>query len=138
MAAARRVAQRDLRFNNVSTYALAFLAPFVFSFLFLSTSFSPVPHISRSISRSRSPPPPRFSPPKTTTVVARYREDAERKSACHLGACDAVKLLCIYYRTITNDVPLELCHSRIFCDGDADSLAEGTSLFGLIEINLSL
>lgn len=83
---------------------LAFLASFVSSSL-LSTSFPLVRRISRSISRSRSVVLSLLGffssllPAKTT--AAPWLEDAERKSVCHLGVCNAVKLLCIYYRTIT-------------------------------------
>lgn len=55
-ATTRRVAQRDLRFNNVSMYAPAFLALFVFSFYFL---------ISLSLSFLSF----RVSIPQSTTVV---------------------------------------------------------------------
>lgn len=125
--AARRVAQRDLRFNNVSlTYALlAFLASFVSSCLSRSSylSLSLVPFLGLvSFASSLSPLWFFFLSLLLAKTTAPPRLDVARTPRGNLarlfGACDAVKLLCIYYRTITNDVPLELCHSRVFHDGD--------------------
>jgi len=100
---ARRVAQRDLRFNNISTYALAFLASFV-SFFSFSLSLSLILCISRSISRflALSPHLSLFLSlhlMKTTTVAARCREDVERKFARRVRCS---KTLYIYYRMIIN------------------------------------
>lgn len=118
--ARRSVAQRDLRFNNVSTYAPAFLASFVFPFL--PSTFLP-PLLLPRVSHHLFPPSVSFRYALSLLALTSprdpsrgYRRDTasrrrrRKKSAC-LRRGGAVKLLCIYYRTITNDVPPELCHS---------------------------
>lgn len=104
---------------------LAFLASFVSSSL-LSTSFLLVRRISRSISRSRSV----VLSLLTVFFLPSSREDDRRAVARRRW-----EKICVSPRRVQcsktfmyllsddnkSNVPLELCHSRIFCDEDTDS-----------------
>lgn len=114
-------------------YAPAFLVPFVFSFYFLvSLSLSllffrvPIPRFpsvvplpTRSALASLSFPLASSSFPcrERTGATRRDVEENSRVSAARARTRDAVKLLCIYYRTITNDISSRLYHATIASRG---------------------